>query len=158
MLDAAAAKARATAALIQDAGTASFIRTMTRQLARRGLCRLDLLYRGAEPVAASIVIESAEALWLWGAASAPGSAADRIVAAAAARARRAGKRLMLCDGTPVSAEAAAALALKPLALVDLLVSTRPGHSPGAAAIRLKTRIERRMRQAAAAGRDRLARA
>ncbi|MFL5166111.1 MAG: hypothetical protein ACJ8D8_07875, partial [Microvirga sp.] len=98
--------------------------------------------------------------WLWRAAGAPGSGrgADRIVSAAAARARRAGKRLMLCDGTPVSAEAAAALALKPLALVDLLVSTRPGHSAGAAAIRLKTRIERRMRQAAAAGRDRLARA
>ena len=45
---------------------------MTRQLARRGLCRLDLLYRGAEPVAASIVLESAEALWLWRAAGAPG--------------------------------------------------------------------------------------
>ena len=133
---------------------------MTRQLARRGLCRLDLLRRGAEPVAAAIVLESADALWLWRAAGAPGlgRSADRIVAAAAARARRAGKRLMLCDGAPVSTEAAAALALKPLALVDLLVSTRPGHSPGAAAIRLKTRIERRMRQAAAAGRDRLARA
>ena len=106
------------------------------------------------------MLESAEALWLWRAAGAPGlgRGADRIVAAAAARARRAGKRLMLCDGAPVSTEAAAALALKPLALVDLLVSTRPGHSPGAAAIRLKTRIERRMRQAAAAGRDRLARA
>jgi hypothetical protein len=65
---------------------------------------------------------------------------------------------MLCDGAPVSTEAAAALPLKPLPLVDLLVSTRPGHSAGAAAIRLKTRIERRMRQAAAAGRDRLARA
>jgi hypothetical protein len=65
VLDAAAAKERRTPALIQDAGTASFIRTMTRQLARRGLCRLDLLYRGAEPVAASIVLESAEALWLW---------------------------------------------------------------------------------------------
>ena len=46
---------------------------MTRQLARRGLCRLDLLYRGAEPVAASIVLESAEALWLWRAAGAPGT-------------------------------------------------------------------------------------
>jgi Acetyltransferase (GNAT) domain len=160
VLDAAAAKERGTAALIQDAGTASFIRTMTRQLARRGLCRLDLVCRGAKPVAASVVLESAEALWLWRAAGAPGSGrgADRIVSAAAARARRAGKRLMLCDGAPVSTEAAAALALKPLALVDLLVSTRPGHSAGAAAIRLKTRIERRMRQAAAAGRDRLARA
>ena len=79
-------------------------------------------------------------------------------AAAAARARRAGKRLMLCDGAQVSTEAAAALALKPLALVDLLVSTGTGHSAGAAAIRLKTRIERRMRQAAAAGRGRLTRA
>ena len=51
---------------------------MTRQLARRGLCRLDLLCRGAEPVAASIVLESAEALWLWRAAGAPGLAAAPI--------------------------------------------------------------------------------
>jgi hypothetical protein len=160
VLDAAGAKARGVAALIQDPGTASFIRTMTRQLARHGRCRVDMLRRGGDPVAAGIVLESADALWLWHAAAAPGGTShfDHLAAAAAVRAGRAGKRLIVSDGITVSPEAAATLGLKPLGLADLLVSTRPGRSPGAAAIRLKTRIDRRLRQVAAAGLHRLARA
>jgi hypothetical protein len=159
-LDAAQAKARGAAALIQNAGTASFVRTMTRQLARRGLCRLDLVRRGGSPVAATIVLEDRSTLWLWRAAALPEHAGetDRLAAASAARARRTGKRLMICDVAAVSAPAAAALGLEPPALVDLRVSTRPGRSAGAAAIRLKTRLERHLRHVAAAGLHRLERA
>ncbi|HEX8168610.1 MAG TPA: GNAT family N-acetyltransferase [Beijerinckiaceae bacterium] len=160
VVDAAAAKARGAAALIQDPGMASFVRTMTRELARRGRCRVDVLRQGGDPVAAAIVIEDADALWLWRAAAVPGGAshADRLVVASAARARRSAKRLIVTDAAGLSSEAAGALGLKPLGLADLLVSTRPGHSPGAAAIRLKVRVDRGLRRIAAAGLQRLARA
>jgi hypothetical protein len=157
-VDAAGAKAHGGKALIQDPGLASFVRTMTRQLARRGRCRVDLVRDGRETVAAGIVLESAHSVWLWRAAASDRPHVDRLAAAAAARARRVGKRLVVPEGFPVSSEAAAALGLEPVALADLLVSTRPGRSPGAAAVSLKARIDRRLRQAAAAGLQRLARA
>ena len=120
---------------------------MTRQLARRGLCRLDLLDRGAAPVAASIVLESAEALWLWRAAGAPGlgRGADRIVAAAAARARRAGKRLtfvMLATtprGKAIRAreyeEMGRAAGFETITNSSVLPSSRPSHATGASRLR-----------------------
>ena len=158
VIDAAGAKARGGKALIQDPGLASFVRTMTRQLARRGRCRVDVLRHGREPVAAGIVLEDADSLWLWRAAASDGPHVDRLAAAAAARAHRSGKRLIVPEEVPVPPQVAAALGLAPVALADLLVSIRPGRSTGAAAVRLKALIDRRLRQAAAAGLQRLARA
>jgi hypothetical protein len=157
-LEAAEAKAHGGRALIQDPGLASFVRTMTRQLARRGRCRVETLRDGTETVAAGLVLDGADAVWLWRAAAPDVAHADRLAAAAAARARRIRKRLIVPAEVPVSEEMAAALGLQPVALADLLVSTRPGRSPAAAAVRLKARIDRRLRQAAAAGLQRLARA
>ncbi|HEX8664530.1 MAG TPA: hypothetical protein VF744_10920, partial [Beijerinckiaceae bacterium] len=120
--------------------------------------RVELVRAGGAPAAAGIVLDGADAVWLWRAAAPDKVHADRLAAAAAARARRTGKQLMVAAEVPVSEEAAAALGLEPVALADLLVSTRPGRSPAAAAVRLKARIDRRLRQAAAAGLQRLARA
>jgi hypothetical protein len=65
VLDAADAKVRGGTALIEDAGAASFVRTMTRQLARRGQCRVEALRRKGGTVAAAILVDGADALWLW---------------------------------------------------------------------------------------------
>jgi hypothetical protein len=57
-------RARGTA-LLQNAGSAAFVRAMTRLLARAGRCRVDVLVAGNRAVAAGIVIESGDRAWFW---------------------------------------------------------------------------------------------
>jgi CelD/BcsL family acetyltransferase involved in cellulose biosynthesis len=52
-------------ALVQDTGAATFVRTMVRELARDGRCRIDLLKVGATAIAAGIVIESGDRAYFW---------------------------------------------------------------------------------------------
>jgi hypothetical protein len=155
VVDAADAKVRGRMALIEDAGIASFIRTMTRQLARRSQCRVEALRANGETVAAAIVLHGTDAVWLWRSAGRDGEL-DLLIGAITAEAGRAGKRLIIANEVRVAPEIAAAL--EPLAVADLLVSTRMGLSPSAAVTRLKTRIDRRLRAAASGGLQRLMRA
>ena len=134
VVDAADAKVRGRMALIEDAGIA--IRTMTRQLARRGQCRVEALRANGETVAAAIVLHGTDAVWLWRSAGRDGEL-DLLIGAITAEAGRAGKRLIIANEVRVAPEIAAAL--EPLAVADLLVSTRMGLSPSAAVTRLKTR-------------------
>ena len=52
-------------ALVQDTGAATFVRTMVRELARDGRCRIDLLKVGGIAIAAGIVIESGDRAYFW---------------------------------------------------------------------------------------------
>jgi CelD/BcsL family acetyltransferase involved in cellulose biosynthesis len=52
-------------ALVQDTGAATFVRTMVRELARDGRCRIDVLKVGATAIAAGIVIESGDRAYFW---------------------------------------------------------------------------------------------
>jgi hypothetical protein len=157
VLDAAAAKGCGGTALIQDAGTASFLRTVTRQLARRRQCRVDVLKRDGESIAAALVLESAEAVWLWRTAG-PAPDVEGLLSPIAACARRAGKSLVLTENARIAQETAAALGFEPIPLIDLLVSTRTGLSPSAAVAHIRARIDRRLRAVASGGLQRLMRA
>lgn len=158
LLEAAGAKARGRAALIQDCGAASFLRSATRQLARRRKCRVELLHRDEEAVAAAIVLESADASWLWQAATPDGGALpEALVLSIAASAGRRRKRLIV-PAAAVPAGTAAALGLEPLPLVDLAVPTRPGLSPAAAIGRMRRRIDEGLRAIARGGTQRALRA
>lgn len=158
LLEAAGAKARGRAALIQDCGAASFLRSATRQLARRRKCRVELLHRDEEPAAAAILLESAGASWLWQAATPDGGPLpETLVLSAAASAGRRRKRLIV-RAAAVSAGTAAALGLEPLPLVDLAVPTRPGLSAAAAIGRMRSRIDEGLRAIARSGTQRVLRA
>lgn len=158
LLEAAGAKARRRAALIQDCGTASFLRAATRQLARRSKCRVELLHHEDEAIAAAIVLEIADASWLWQGAAVDGALLpDALVLSVAASAGRRRKRLIV-PVAAVSAGTAAALGLEPLPLVDLAVPTRPGLSPAAALGRMRSRIDEGLRAVARGGTQRVLRA
>jgi hypothetical protein len=121
----------------------------------RGQCRVEALRANGETVAAAIVLHGTDAVWLWRSAGRDGEL-DLLIGAITAEAGRAGKRLIIANEVRVAPEIAAAL--EPLAVADLLVSTRMGLSPSAAVTRLKTRIDRRLRAAASGGLQRLMRA
>lgn len=151
ILDAAGAKARRRAALIQDCGAASFLRTATRQLARQRRCRVELLRHDDAAVAATIMLETAEASWLWQSATPHGGALpDALVLSAAASARRRGKRLIACAAA-VSTKMAAVLGLEPFPLCDLVLQPGTGLSPGAAITRMRSRIDQGLRAMARGG-------
>jgi CelD/BcsL family acetyltransferase involved in cellulose biosynthesis len=52
-------------ALIDQVGTASFVRTMTRRLAKTGRCRVDVMRLDGIAVAAAIIIKERDRLWVW---------------------------------------------------------------------------------------------
>jgi hypothetical protein len=108
VIEAADAKARGRTALIEDAGPASFIRTMTRQLARRGQCRVEALRVKGETVAAAIVLNGPDAVWLWRSAGRDMELA-LLVSGIAAQAARAGKRLIIANEGRAAPETSAAL-------------------------------------------------
>jgi hypothetical protein len=64
-------------ALIEDTGTATFVRTMSRQFARQGQCRVHIVRIDGELAAAALVLQSGKQAWLWGLASDNASAGQR---------------------------------------------------------------------------------
>lgn len=64
-LEASGWKGTRGTALLQDRGTATFVRTMTRLLAREGRCHVETLLVGEMPVAAALVLQSADQAWFW---------------------------------------------------------------------------------------------
>ena len=64
-LEASGWKGRAGTALLCDPAVATFVRTMTRELAGAGNCRIDSLDLDGSPVAMGIVLSSRDQSWLW---------------------------------------------------------------------------------------------
>jgi CelD/BcsL family acetyltransferase involved in cellulose biosynthesis len=64
-LESAGWKGRAGTALLCDPATATFTRTMTRELASEGNCRVDSLELDGKPIAMGIVLNSRDQSWLW---------------------------------------------------------------------------------------------
>lgn len=64
-LEASGWKGARGTALVQDHGTATFVRTMTRLLAREGRCHVETLSVGDIPVAAALVLQSGDRAWFW---------------------------------------------------------------------------------------------
>ena len=149
VIEAAAARADAKPALLRDPGATSFLRTVTRHLARRRACRVEVMTVDGVPQAAAVVLETTDGAWLWQLAATPEGAplVGELVASIEERARR--KPVFVADGV---AELFPSLApdLDRLAASDILVATRPGGSAGALTVRLKERLGRRLRAFAGA--------
>jgi CelD/BcsL family acetyltransferase involved in cellulose biosynthesis len=64
-LEAAGWKGRAGTALLCEPSTATFLRTMTREFAPGGRCRVDALELDGKPIAMGIVLSSKDQSWLW---------------------------------------------------------------------------------------------
>lgn len=64
-LEASGWKSNRGTAMIQDAGAAALVRTMTRELARQGRCRVDVLKAGIQPVAAAITLDAGDRAFFW---------------------------------------------------------------------------------------------
>jgi CelD/BcsL family acetyltransferase involved in cellulose biosynthesis len=64
-LEASGWKGREGTAFVQDHGAATFLRTLTRALARSGECRIDILRAGGKPVAAAIILKAGANAWYW---------------------------------------------------------------------------------------------
>jgi hypothetical protein len=143
------ASARGNAALIQDVGTASFVRTMTRELARSRRCRVDVMRVGGKPVAAAIVLKSAHSAWLWRAACdrrfAP-YAPDALLALELARTRRNQTSLEIGDACGLWDDPMLdSLWRERTIRGDLLVAIRPGRSPAALPPPTRHRMVRTLR-------------
>lgn len=127
------ASARGSAALIQDVGTATFVRTMTREMARTRRCRVDILRVGGKPAAAAIVLKGPGCVWLWNlvedpslAARAPGALLARDIA----RTRPKRTRLEFGDAGGLGGDPALrALGADRTACGDFVVAVRPDPSP-----------------------------
>ena len=64
-LEASGWKGARGTALVQSQGTATFVRTMMRLLAREGRCHVETLSVGELPVAAALVLQSGDQAWFW---------------------------------------------------------------------------------------------
>jgi CelD/BcsL family acetyltransferase involved in cellulose biosynthesis len=64
-LEASGWKGRQGTAFVQDHGAATFLRTLTRALARSRECRIDILRAGGKPVAAAIILKAGANAWYW---------------------------------------------------------------------------------------------
>jgi CelD/BcsL family acetyltransferase involved in cellulose biosynthesis len=124
------------AALIQDVGAATFVRTMTRDLARSRRCRVDVMRAGGRPVAAAITLKGARVVWLWRAVRderlAPGLAPDALLALELARTWRKQPRLEFGDACGLGGHPALRPFWgEPTARGDLLIGLQP-ETPAAA--------------------------
>jgi Acetyltransferase (GNAT) domain len=118
------------AALIQDVGAATFVRTMTRDLARSRRCRVDVMRVGGRPVAAAITLKGARIARLWRAVRderlAPGLAPDALLALELARTWRKQPRLELGDALELgNYPALRPLWGEPTVRGDLLIGLQP---------------------------------
>lgn len=143
------ASAQGGSALIQDVGTASFVRTMTRELARSRRCRVDVVRVDGKAVAAAIVLKSARCVWLWKIACderfAP-CAPDALLALELARTRRKQTRLELGDACGLHDHPMLrSLWRERMIRGDLLIAVRPGLSPRARPLQASHRMVRSIR-------------
>ncbi|MBV1707662.1 MAG: GNAT family N-acetyltransferase [Hyphomicrobiales bacterium] len=64
-LEAAGWKGERGTAFLNDPGNSTFLRTLTRLLARDGKCRIDALRLDGKPVAMGITLRDRDCAWLW---------------------------------------------------------------------------------------------
>jgi CelD/BcsL family acetyltransferase involved in cellulose biosynthesis len=142
VLDALGARRGGAPALLQDPGAASFLRTMSRDLARRRRCRVDLLRLVGRAVAAALVLESGSRAWCWRLCADPDAAGfDPASELAGIVARAAG-------GSPVElceTFGAAVPGARTTRVADYAVAVRPDRSAGAAAALAREAARRRVR-------------
>ncbi|HYF56766.1 MAG TPA: GNAT family N-acetyltransferase [Salinarimonas sp.] len=119
------AATRARPALVADPGTASFLRTATRQLAAQRRLRAEVLWLGDRPAAAALVAIGPGVLALWRAAAEPGplgaAAEEALALSLAAGAARQG-----LDLVDLRAEAPLLAGAVRRPTLELAVETRPG--------------------------------
>lgn len=154
-IEAMAAGACGARAIIQDPGSATFVRTMTRQLGRTQRCRVEIVRPDGDAPAAAIAIDSAGATFAWVAAAAQlGPAGDWLVAYLAEMAKRQGKRLFIVGDDSLSREGAARAGLQLVDVADVLVTAPSGRDPVLAGS-LKRRINLGLRDIRVANQRRL---
>jgi len=143
------ALARGSAALIRDVGTASFVRTMTRELARSRRCRVDVMRIGGKPVAAAIILKSAQRAWLWKIACDDRLAAcapDALLALEGARTRRKHMRLEIGDACGLRDHPVVDhLRRERTPCGDVLIPVRPAPAPTAQPLRASPGMVRTLR-------------
>lgn len=152
ILEASSWKGIRGTALVQSARTSCFIRNASRMLARNGQCSVLTLFCGVAPVAAAITLETGGRSWAYKIAHdgafarmSPGM----ILATEFCRRQQAkavGHVTDSCMDEPNPSVARLWSEHAPYG--DLLVSTTPGKTPGAVAMRLRERWRRNLRGAA----------
>lgn len=149
VLEAAGWKGRRATALLCDPGAATFVRTMTRQFAHAGQCRIDSLHLDGQPIAMAIVLKGAGRAYFWKIAF------DETFAAASPGVQLAAEvtRRQL-DDPEVAVTDSCAVAGHPMIeklwsaredLVDVVVAASPGEG-GAAGALARERLRRRARE------------
>ena len=138
------------AALVQDVGTATFVRTITRELARSRRCRVDVMRVGGRPAAAAVTLKGATTAWLWRAVRderlAPGLAPDALLALELARTWRRQPGLELGDACGFGGHPA----LRPLwrertTRGDLLLGVQPRDPAAASSVWAPQAVARALR-------------
>lgn len=151
-LEASGWKGKSGTALLQDEGVAALVRTLTRDLARQGRCRVDTLWAADSPVASAIMIESGNRAWFW-----------KIAYDEAFARYSPGVQITLnltqaqLDHPAVEMTDSGAIANHPMIdrlwrdripIADLFVSTRPGPRFAAEAAGMAEDVRRRLRAVA----------
>jgi CelD/BcsL family acetyltransferase involved in cellulose biosynthesis len=151
-LEARGWKGQRGSAMMQDAGAAAFARSMTRDLARQGRCRVDLMKVGERIIAAGIVLEAGGISSFWKiaydeefAAFSPGVQLTLELS----RRQAARKTVTLTDSCAVAGHPMIDRVWHERASVcDLMVATRTTPSAAASAIVLRENTRRRLRAVA----------
>lgn len=148
-IEASSWKGRHGTALIQDAGASAMVRTMTRDLARQGRCRVDVLRAGGQPVAAGITLDAGDRAFFWKIAYderfarfSPGVQLTFELT----RRQLERKNVVLTDSCAIADHPMIDhLWRDRMAIVDLFVSTRPGPSLAGRAVGAREATGRRIR-------------
>lgn len=152
-LEASGPPGRAGTAMMLDARTASFIRMATRMMARSHQCRTLTLMLDDRPLAAAIIYASGSRAWFVKLSHDETFAAflpEALVADALAQRFGGGRKLALLDASAQSGNPAVeSIWNDAMTAADVLISTRPGGSPAALAVRMRERLQRGARATAA---------
>jgi CelD/BcsL family acetyltransferase involved in cellulose biosynthesis len=146
-------------ALVQDTGAATFVRTMVRELAREGRCRVDVLRIGATAVAAGIVIESGDRAYFWKVAydQAYARYSPGVQLTLALTRRQLGRKSIAVTDSCAIADHPMIdhLWRDRMSVVDLVVSSRPAPWRAAAVVMAREEARRGLRAMAKAAYHRL---
>lgn len=151
-LEACGWKGRRGTALIQGSGSATFLRAMGRAMAPSGRIHLDILRLNDQPIAAAIFLESGSRSWFWKIAydEAYASFSPGVQLTLEASQRQLRRNSMELTDSCAIADHPMINKLWPsrMAVVDIMVATRPQSSPAAMALGAREAASRRLRQAA----------
>ena len=151
-MEAAGWKGRNGSAFVQSASGATFVRALTRDMARQGGCRIDLLRAGDVPVAAAIVLQAGDRAMYWK------TTYDERFAASSPGVQLTLELTRLQLGRPdIAVTDSCAVADHPMidalwparaAMADWLVTLRGRNSPATLAVTMRERARRGLRETA----------